>query len=331
MKSEYSSADGYSTYSIPSRYMSRNYRPDRSTITEYSVAEPTSCEDYPSYSSYLKNKYASSRYVSSDYQSLSTADVTKSVKSESSTRIKIPVTVKVTVTPVDVKRQYLKSDNQKYQESLKSYKTSDIQKTRVQANKYSQSRSNTPDFLSTRIKMIGSEARETETAKLKSAVADQKFKIKITDLDTYNRLLTPVWRKNRKDENEEVSNYETRDTLANKNDYYELEKSSKINSGFKLARSASLSLCKKDYKYQSTQSSRYERSVTPEPQAIETENAKPTYYRARYSDDGHVQWPGRTCTAKELTNIITEPSRGSYVIPFDAFNEVYPGLYIGDM
>jgi hypothetical protein len=38
-----------------------------------------------------------------------------------------------------------------------------------------------------------------------------------------------------------------------------------------------------------------------------------------------------TCTARELTRIITEPSGGDYALPFEPYNEVYPGVYIGDM
>ncbi|CAB3381737.1 Hypothetical predicted protein [Cloeon dipterum] len=38
-----------------------------------------------------------------------------------------------------------------------------------------------------------------------------------------------------------------------------------------------------------------------------------------------------TCSAKELSHLITEPSGGVYVLPSDAYNEVYPDLFIGDM
>ncbi|XP_065347793.1 uncharacterized protein LOC135944630 isoform X1 [Cloeon dipterum] len=38
-----------------------------------------------------------------------------------------------------------------------------------------------------------------------------------------------------------------------------------------------------------------------------------------------------TCSVKELSHLITEPSGGVYVLPTDAYNEVYPDLFIGDM
>lgn len=37
-----------------------------------------------------------------------------------------------------------------------------------------------------------------------------------------------------------------------------------------------------------------------------------------------------SCTSEELSAILTEPSRGYYVLPTDPYNEVYPGIYIGD-
>lgn len=37
-----------------------------------------------------------------------------------------------------------------------------------------------------------------------------------------------------------------------------------------------------------------------------------------------------TCTPDELTNIIVAPSGGMYEIPTDPYNEVYPGVIIGD-
>lgn len=37
-----------------------------------------------------------------------------------------------------------------------------------------------------------------------------------------------------------------------------------------------------------------------------------------------------TCTPDELTSIIVSPSGGYYEIPSDPYNEVYPGIIIGD-
>ncbi len=37
-----------------------------------------------------------------------------------------------------------------------------------------------------------------------------------------------------------------------------------------------------------------------------------------------------TCTVDELLNIITFPSGGMTMLPSDGFNEVYPGIYLGE-
>jgi len=37
------------------------------------------------------------------------------------------------------------------------------------------------------------------------------------------------------------------------------------------------------------------------------------------------------CSARDLSEIITEPSGGVYVLPNEAYNEVYPDVFIGDM
>lgn len=46
----------------------------------------------------------------------------------------------------------------------------------------------------------------------------------------------------------------------------------------------------------------------------------------------HVRTTSKTvCSAKELSQIITEPSGGRYVLPNEGYNEVYPDVFIGDM
>lgn len=46
----------------------------------------------------------------------------------------------------------------------------------------------------------------------------------------------------------------------------------------------------------------------------------------------HVRTTSKTvCSAKELSHILTEPSGGVYVLPNEAYNEVYPDVFIGDM
>lgn len=37
-----------------------------------------------------------------------------------------------------------------------------------------------------------------------------------------------------------------------------------------------------------------------------------------------------TCTPEELVDIIVAPNGGYYTLPTDPYNEVYPGIYIGD-
>lgn len=36
------------------------------------------------------------------------------------------------------------------------------------------------------------------------------------------------------------------------------------------------------------------------------------------------------CSAEELSEIITAPNGGYYALPTDPFNEVFPGIIIGD-
>lgn len=289
-----------------------------------------------SYSNYVRNNIAlSSRYAASDY---STKNLTQSsVKSRETSAI--PVHVKVTVTAKTEPRSIAKSEYQLYQNSLQSYQAPEYRRPRIETTNYYVPQNTNSDYLSNR--MLGSSELKETSNKAKLSIGETK--IKIIDLDTYNRLLTPTWRKYRENKYEETQTPEIElpEYLENYSNKHanELESTTKINSGYKLSRSISTSAVSKsskksDYKLTSR---RVERSVTPEsreereltPVRI-TEDLKPLYL-GRTSRDTSVHWPGRNCTAKELTRIITEPSQGNYVIPFDAFNEVYPGLYLGDM
>lgn len=40
--------------------------------------------------------------------------------------------------------------------------------------------------------------------------------------------------------------------------------------------------------------------------------------------------PAMSCTPEDLTAIITAPSGGYYILPTDPYNEVFPGIFIGD-
>ncbi len=49
-----------------------------------------------------------------------------------------------------------------------------------------------------------------------------------------------------------------------------------------------------------------------------------------FSENNTISRKEETCTVDEMLNIITFPSGGMTMLPSDGFNEVYPGIYLGE-